>query len=140
VTEKTAIIDQLETEKRRLTEDKADLQNRMDKLLQTGSRAVMPAAQPVTQEKGPVTAVTPMPTQSVSLKAKITEVDTKSNMATISIGTADGVKEGMKFHVTRGDEFICDLLIISVDTDKAAGAIELMQQMPKVGDNTATNL
>ncbi len=47
---------------------------------------------------------------------------------------------GMKFHVTRGDEFICDVLIVNVDTEKAVGVLELVQQSPKVGDNASTNL
>jgi hypothetical protein len=46
----------------------------------------------------------------------------------------------MKFHVTRGDEFICDVLIVNVDTEKAVGVLELVQQSPKVGDNASTNL
>ena len=57
-----------------------------------------------------------------------------------AIGSADGVKDGMKFHVTRGDNFICDILIIDVDTDKAVGVLELVQQPPKIGDTASTNL
>jgi len=64
----------------------------------------------------------------------------KNSLATVSTGSADGVKEGMRFHVTRGDEFICDILIIDVDTEKAVGVLELVQQPPKVGDNASTNL
>lgn len=138
VVEKNALIDAAEAEKRRLIEEKADLQNRLDKLIQAGGKA--PAAgTPVTQEKGNA-----MPAQStnetINLKAQISEVDTKNSLATISIGSADGVKEGMKFHVTRGDEFICDVLIVNVDTERAVGVLELVQQSPKVGDNASTNL
>jgi hypothetical protein len=61
-------------------------------------------------------------------------------MATISIGTADGVKEGMRFHVTRGNEFLCDILIIDADIKEAVGALELVQQQPNVGDTVSTNL
>ena len=78
--------------------------------------------------------------ETINLKAQITEVDVKNSLATISIGSADGVKEGMKFHVTRGDEFICDVLIVNVDTEKAVGVLELVQQSPKTGDNASTNL
>ena len=49
----------------------------------------------------------------------------------------------MKFHVTRGAEFICDVLILDVDTDKCLGTLELTGvtgQQPKVGDNVSTNL
>ena len=49
----------------------------------------------------------------------------------------------MKFHVTRGNDFICDILIIDVDAEEAAGIIELMevtQKQPKKGDKATTNL
>jgi hypothetical protein len=64
-------------------------------------------------------------------------------MAEISLGSAHGVKESMKFHVTRGDQFICDVLILDVDTEKAVGILELVQPAtggPKVGDNVSTSL
>jgi hypothetical protein len=139
--EKTAIIEAAETEKRRLVEEKADLQNRLDKTMRAGGK-VAAAGTPVTQEKGYA-----LPAQTtaaaINLKGLISEVDAKNSLATISIGTADGVKEGMKFHITRGSEFICDVLIVDVDTEKAVGVLELVQSAtggPKVGDNAATNL
>jgi len=46
----------------------------------------------------------------------------------------------MKFHVTRGDEFICDIIITEVDTEEAVGVLDLVVQQPRVGDNAATNL
>ncbi len=138
VVEKNALIDAAEAEKRRLIEEKADLQNRLDKLIQAGGRAPAAGA-PVTQEKGKAMPAQPT-NETINLKAQISEVDAKNSLATISIGSADGVKEGMKFHVTRGDEFICDVLIVNVDTERAVGILELVQQSPKVGDNAATNL
>lgn len=138
VVEKNALIDAAEAEKRRLIEEKADLQNRLDKLIQAGGKA--PAAgTPVTQEKSNA-MLAQSTNETINLKAQISEVDTKNSLATISIGSADGVKEGMKFHVTRGDEFICDVLIVNVDTERAVGVLELVQQSPKAGDNAATNL
>ena len=137
VVEKNALIEAAETEKRRLIEEKAELQNRLDKATQAGGRTV--AGAPVTQEKGKALPAQ-TPAENVNLKAQITQVDMKNSLATISIGSADGVKEGMKFHVTRGNDFICDVLIVDVDTDKAVGVLELVQQPPKVGDTAATNL
>ena len=139
VVEKNALIEAAEAEKRRLIEEKADLQNRLDKIIQAGGKVPATDGAPVTQEKGkamPAQATT----ETINLKAQISEVDVKNSLATISIGSADGVKEGMKFHVTRGDEFICDVLIVNVDTEKAVGVLELVQQSPKVGDNASTNL
>jgi phage-related tail protein len=136
--EKTAIIESLNAEKRRLIEQKADVENRLDKLLRAGGK--MPAAgEPVTPEKGGVSAAQPAE-EPIALKALVTEVDMKNLLATVSIGSADGVRQGTKFHVTRGDEFICDILITDVDNDKAVGVLELVQQPPKVGDNASTNL
>ena len=64
----------------------------------------------------------------------------KNSLATISLGSADGVRDGMKFHVTRGDQFICDVLIVDVDTERSVGVLELVQQAPRVGDSASTNL
>lgn len=136
--EKTAIIDSLNTEKRRLIEEKADLENRLDKLLRAGGK--IPAGTgPVTPEKGRVSAAQPG-SEPAAIKGRILELDLKNSLATVSVGSADGVREGTKFHVTRGDAFICDILITDVDTDKAVGALELVQQPPKVGDSASTSL
>ena len=137
--EKTAVIEAAEAEKRRLIEEKADLQNQL--VMKAGGK-VTTAGTPVTQEKG-YALPAQTTTGTINLKALVSEVDIKNSLATISIGSADGVKEGMKFHVTRGSEFVCDILIVDVDTDKAVGVLELVQSAtggPKVGDNAATNL
>jgi hypothetical protein len=64
----------------------------------------------------------------------------KNKVAAISIGSAAGVREDMKFHVTRGDRFICDILIFDVDPEKAIGILDLVQTDPQAGDLAATNL
>jgi chromosome segregation ATPase len=135
--EKNAIIDSIGAEKRRLIEEKADLQTRLDKM-QMGSRAMTPGAA-VTREKGNAVAGDTLSEQT-NLKCKVSEVDSQNSMATISIGSADGVKEGMTFHVTRGDAFICDILITDVDTEKAVGVLQLLKQQPKTGDSASTIL
>ena len=78
--------------------------------------------------------------KDIALQGLVKKVDLKNSMASISIGSADGVKEGMKFHVTRGDKFLCDILIIDVDAEEAVGVLELVQQQPKVGDSVSTNM
>ncbi|HUS73078.1 MAG TPA: hypothetical protein VMY06_08425 [Sedimentisphaerales bacterium] len=139
--EKLAIIQTLETEKKQLLEEKFALQGRLDKLLQpTGKIPTVPVT--VTSEKD-IARPAPVTTRDIGLKGLVTAVDLKNKMANISIGTADGVREGMKFHVTRGDEFICDILIIDVEAERAVGILELMEvtkQQPKSGDNVSTNL
>jgi len=135
--EKMAVIENLEAEKKQLVEQKTQLQTRLDQYLQPMGKF---AAEPVTvTRRTDVPRMALPPPTDISLKALVTAVDMKHSMASISIGSADGVKEGMKFHVTRGDEFICDILILDTDTEEAVGVLDLIQQQPKVGDNAATN-
>jgi hypothetical protein len=137
--EKMAIIETLDADKKRLLEEKTQLQRRLDQLLlPRGEVAALPT--PVTPEKDLARWAAPPPAKEIGLKGLITAVDLKNSMASISVGAADGVKTGMKFYVTRGAEFLCELLIIDVDTKEAVGVLELVQQQPRVGDNVATNL
>ncbi len=138
--EKMAIIDGLETQSQHLLEEKTALQNELDKFLQRTGKAVAPAV-PVTPIKEKV-RVAP-PTVDISLKGLITTVDLENSLAEISIGAASGVKPNMKFHVTRADKFICDIVILDVEPEKAIGTLELMdvtKEQPKAGDNVSTNL
>jgi cell shape-determining protein MreC len=136
--EKMAVIEALEAENKRVLEEKTELQSRLDRFLQpVGKVAAAPV--PVTRRKAAARPIGPV-VRDIDLRGLVTAVDFKNSMASISIGTADGVKEGMKFHVTRGDEFLCDILIIDVDTEEAVGILELVQQQPRVGDNVSTNL
>ncbi len=66
-----------------------------------------------------------------------------NSLAEISIGGANGVKQNMKFHVTRADKFICDIVILDVEPENAIGTLELMdvtKEQPKAGDAVSTNL
>ena len=136
--EKMAIIQTLETEKRRLLEGKSELQSTLDKLLLPTGK--LPAEPVIVTPKKDIARPAPVTTREIGLKGLVTGVDLKNKLAGISIGTADGVKEGMKFHVTRGDKFICDILIIDTDAEEAVGALELMQEQPKAGDVVSTEL
>ncbi len=135
--EKMAIIETLQSENKRMVEEKTELQNKLNQYLQPLGKTATSAA-PVTPKKEAAPAASE--TREIALQGLITAVDLKNSMATISIGTADGVKEGMRFHVTRGNEFLCDILIIDADTNQAVGALELVQQQPSVGDTVSTNL
>jgi len=138
--EKMSIVAQLEEKTKRLLEEKTELQSRADQFLQQYGKTVA-ATVPVTpvKEKAQVAPVT----ADIALKGLVSEVDLKNSLAQISIGSADGVKAGMRFHVVRGDEFICDILIFDVEPERAVGVLELMeatQQQPRAGDNISTNL
>jgi predicted RNase H-like nuclease (RuvC/YqgF family) len=136
--ERMAIIDTIKAENKRLMEEKTDLQSRFDRYLQPMGKTAG-AAVAVTPRVSRVKPAAPI-TKDIGLQALITVVDLKNSMAAISIGSTDGVKEGMRFHVTRGDQFICDILIIEVDAEEAVGVLELIQQSPRVGDSASTNL
>jgi predicted nucleic acid-binding Zn-ribbon protein len=135
--EKKNVIDLLEEEKRGLMEQKVQLQDKIDMMLNPGRRTAKTSS--LTPKKAPVQ---PAPTTGldVAVQGTVTAVDLKNSMASVSVGKNEGVKEGMKFHVTRGDEFICDIQIIDVEAGEAIGVLELVQKQPQVGDIVTTNL
>jgi hypothetical protein len=134
--EKMAVVATLEADRKRLVEEKTGLQTKLDQLLRQYGKVVVPPT-PVTPTKA---KVRPAPlTKAIGLKGTVAAVDSKNSLAEISIGAASGVKENMKFHVIRGDEFICDILILDVDAEKAVGILDLVQKQPKVGDLVSTN-
>ncbi len=131
--ENMAIVSQLQEGSKRLLEEKTELQNKLDQYLRQYGKAI---AEPM--------QVTTIPTKDIDLNGSITEVDLKNLLAEISIGTADGVKEGMRFHLTRSDRFICDIVILDVWPEKAVGWLELLQDQPQnhpqINDRVSTNL
>jgi len=139
--ENMAIVKQLQDESKRLLEEKTELQNKLDLYLRQFGKAIA-EPMPVTPEEGAVSLAPP--TRDIDLNGSITEVDLKNLLAEISIGTADGVREGMRFHLTRGDKFICDIVILDVWPERAVGWIELLQDQPQdqpqVNDKASTNL
>jgi len=83
-------------------------------------------------------------TRDNSLMGVVTAVDVKNLLIQISIGATNGVREGMRFHATRNSKFICDIVILVVEPQKAIGCLELLQEqskdLPKIGDNVSTGL
>ena len=92
---------------------------------------------PVTPLEESVSAAIPI-TDQVELQGFINAVDPQSNLVTISIGSADGVRQGMVFHVTRGDTFVCNLRITDVDSEISAGTMEIVVSQPRRGDRIST--
>jgi len=138
--EKMAIIATMQEQGKRLVEEKTELQTKLDQFLRQYGQVFAPA-KPVT----PITAkARPAPpvTRDIGLKGRVRTVDLQNKMAEISIGRAHGVKEAMKFHVVRGDKFICDILILDVEPEKAVGILDLLQPElpPQAGDQVSTNL
>lgn len=131
--EKIVQLQDLEAERRRLLEQKTTLEEQ----LSTAGGAIKPMEiTPVTPRNEAATP-TPMVTSS-NIQGLVTAVG--ESMVQLSVGSADGVKSNMVFHITRGDRFLCDLIVTDVDINKCAGMLELVQQRPQVGDTASTQL
>jgi len=137
--EKMAVVAQLEAKNKQLIESNQELETRLNQYLrQYGKAAVTP--QPVTPTPAIVQPAAPSTAKDIGLNGRVTAVDVKNALAEISIGAAAGVKPNMTFHVTRGEQFVCNIQILDVDADKAVGILKLMQGTPQAGDVCATNL
>jgi uncharacterized protein YdcH (DUF465 family) len=132
--ERIVQMQSLEAQRDRLLEQKSELEKQITAISASGGIAVEELP---TFGGGIADTVRAIPS-GLDLKGLITEVG--ESLVTISLGSDDGVTEQTLFHVTRGDEFICDIIITHVDTNKSAGATELVQQQPIVGDNVSTKL
>jgi hypothetical protein len=132
--EKLVELQRLEAERRRILEQKTDLEKNITQL--TGNTAAQPAGV-VTPQVSSQAKPTPVVTAS-AINGLISEIN--ESLVTLSVGTADGVEKGMVFHITRGSEFLCDVQVTDVDVNKCAGVLEMIQQRPKVGDTAATKL
>jgi len=139
--ENLAVIALLEEKQEELLDEKTELQNKLDQLLrQYGKVIAPPVPLPAIAQKVQVAPAI----KDIDLKGLVTTVDLKRLLAEISIGAADGVKEGTRFHVTRDDKFICDIVIMDVEPETAVGWLELLQarpeDQPRAGDHASTNL
>jgi hypothetical protein len=110
-----------------------------DQILALSNGGAVSSGEPVTRVPDFAMAATAAPT-SVALKGTVTEISANLDLVAISLGSADGVTKKTIFFVTRGDQFICNLKITNVDTDKSAGVIELPKHQPKVGDTVSNRL
>jgi hypothetical protein len=80
-----------------------------------------------------VTAVSPVAVSPIH--GRITDVS--GALATISVGSADGVQEGMVFVIYRGLDYIGDLKVGVVEPNQAAGRLIRSAGSPRVGDQVA---
>ena len=132
--ERIVQMQSLEAQRDRLLEQKSDLEKQITAVAAPDVGVVEDLPTPSGSLEYTARAVP----SGLDLKGLITEVG--ESLVTISLGSDDGVTKQTLFHVTRGDEFICDIIITHVDTNKSAGAAELVQQQPIVGDNVSTKL
>lgn len=72
---------------------------------------------------------------TVPLSGVIREVDNGTNVAEISLGSSDQVVENMKFIVSRGNDYLADLVITKVGENTAVGHLEVKQSDVRRDDN-----
>ena len=127
--ERVVQMQQLEADKRRL----------LEKLTYIEEKQTQPVAagRAVTMKRAAARPVLSVPT-SLVINGLISDVS--ASLVTLSVGSADGVAKGMTFYVTRGDNFICDVVVTNVETDKCVGVLELVEAQPRIGDNVSTKL
>jgi len=83
-------------------------------------------------------AVPPSLGSEAAISGTITAVDVDNNLASIDIGSANGVQPGMEMIISRGDRLVGYLRIEEVETNEAAGIIIEKQLTPMQGDSVAT--
>ena len=131
--EKIVQLQSLEAERRRLLEQKKELESRVA----AGGSSVKEVI-PVTLQQN--RTASPATTAPAGPDVKGLVVEVQQNLITLSVGSADGVKENMVFHITRAESFLCDVIITNVDINQCAGVLDLVQQAPQVGDTASTQL
>ena len=130
--EKIVQLQDLEAERRNLLEQKTALESQLASGDSTKMEEIIPVT-PVNQPAQQTQAIT-----TANIKGLVTA--TGKSMVQLSVGSADGVKKDMVFHVTRGDRFLCDVVVTDVDINKCAGVLELVQQTPQINDTASTQL
>ncbi|MFQ5489465.1 MAG: hypothetical protein ACE5GE_01980 [Phycisphaerae bacterium] len=134
VNEQTAKLLVMQKYQRQLEEQSKILQDENQRLGQIRRRL----------EKGDVSAladagrpqVKPLsPVASSPIRGEITQVSGK--LATLSVGSADGVANGMVFVIYRGLDYVGDLEIVRVEPNESAGRIVRSRGAPRIGDKIA---
>lgn len=134
--EKLAVISSQTKQIRELQEEKSEIQGRLEQYLRQYGKVAAPAT---TATLVPSKVQLAQPVQAIGLKGVIKDLDISNQLAEISLGSTDGVKEQMKFIVTRDNQFVCNILVLDVNADSAVGILDLIKDTPKVGDRISTN-
>jgi myosin heavy subunit len=136
--EKMAIISTQLKKIKQLTEEKTELQAQLGKFHNQYGKAVQ--TNPTVSRFSSKARLAPRSAPDIGLNGSITDIDLKNHLVEVSVGTTNGVKEEMKFRVTRGDKYVCDILILEADAEKSVGVLDMIQITPRVGDKIASNL
>ncbi len=87
---------------------------------------------------GAAGAAKPVPSAGPRIEGSITAV--KGDTASLNIGAASGVKQGMEFIIFRGPDFVAHLQISLVNASTSAGVIVDAQRDVKQGDKATNKL
>jgi len=70
----------------------------------------------------------------------VSAVDNKMNIVILSVGRDDKVKEGYKFTIYRGDDYVGQVIIDKVEKDYCSGySMKAVEKQPiQVGDRATT--
>jgi hypothetical protein len=75
------------------------------------------------------------PAMVAPIRGEILEVS--GNLATISVGSSDGVRDGMVFVIYRGKEYIGDLEVTDIEPNLSAGRLLQTRATPRPADQVA---
>ncbi len=70
---------------------------------------------------------------------KVLTADAANNIVVVSLGAEDGVRVGYRYAVSRGNQFIATITIMSTQAKMAAGKVTLGNGSPMPGDDIATS-
>lgn len=132
VNEETAQIAVL-LEQRRQYEQQINILKSENEVLSQKARAVATGAQlehPTGAGIAQVTALTPI--ASTAVRGRVLEID--SDIVTLSVGSADGVKDDMVFVIFRGSQYVGDVKISVVEPNKSAGRLTQSSVAPRADD------
>jgi chromosome segregation ATPase len=134
--EKLAVIASQDKKMRELQEEKSDIQSRLEQYLNQYGRTPAPATSATLVSSRVQLA---QPVKAIGLKGLISDLDIPNQLAEISLGSTDGVKEKMIFMVTRDNQFICNIVVLDVNAERSVGLLDVIKGTPVVGDKVSTN-
>lgn len=125
-------LQSMEAERRRLLEQKTELEKQLSGA-GVGAISIQPVTPTAQRDVLPASAVS-----TAAVRGLVKDID--ETLVHLSVGSADGVRENMVFHITRGDQFLCDVVVTHVDINQSVGVLDLVKQRPQVGDTASTQL
>jgi hypothetical protein len=133
VNELTAQVDVLLEQQRHYEQQINILRTENERLAQatrTRSRA-MTLEEPTGAAMPGVTPMTPVAARAI--RGKVLEVS--GDLATMSVGSADGVRKDMVFVIHRQGQYVGDIRVNMVDPNQSAGRVIRANMTPQAGDD-----